>query len=78
MTQRDPHPDNKLIDEMAEESLGAGAQQDRSGGNLARNIATQDEEQTAGGGDPEPTRVNKSDKPNQGASPNPRDGTDLG
>lgn len=41
MTKRDPHPDNELIDRMAEG--GAPGQQSRSGGNVARDVGTRAE-----------------------------------
>lgn len=44
MTKRDPHPDNDLIDSMAEDSGGSTAQNDRSGGNLARDVGTRAEQ----------------------------------
>ena len=74
--KRDPHSDNELIDEMQEE--GAPSQGNASGGNLQRAIGARDEEKTAGGASPEPTQVNKSDKPGDGAAPLPRDRADLG
>jgi hypothetical protein len=76
MTRRDPHSDNELIDEMNDE--GVPSQGGRSGGNLQRNIASRDELKIADGSSPEPTSVHKGDKANDGASPNPADGTDLG
>lgn len=38
------------------------AQSGTGGGNIARDIGSRDEERTATGGDPEPTRVTKQDK----------------
>jgi hypothetical protein len=41
MTQRDPHADNELIDQMAEEAGGgASMQNDTRGGNLARDVGS--------------------------------------
>lgn len=40
----------------------AEAQSGTGGGNLARDVGSRDEERTAAGGDPEPTRVTKQDK----------------
>jgi hypothetical protein len=40
----------------------APGQGSSAGGNLARDIGSRDEERTARGGDPEPTRVTKQDK----------------
>jgi hypothetical protein len=57
---RDPHPDNALIDDIISEPA---AQSGRSGGRLAEEIASRDEERWATGGDPEPTRPTKGDKP---------------
>ena len=41
MTERDPHPDNELIDELTAEA--APGQADSAGGNVARNIGKRDE-----------------------------------
>ncbi|MEV5032637.1 hypothetical protein MRBLMC3_001840 [Sphingobium sp. LMC3-1-1.1] len=41
---------------------GPEADSGSGGGNLARDIGSRDEERTATGGDPEPTRVTKQDK----------------
>jgi len=38
------------------------AQSGRSGGTVATDIGSRDEERTASGGEPEPTRVTKKDK----------------
>ena len=75
-TQRDPHSDNELIDQVEEPATPA--QSGTSGGNMARSVSSRDEEKTATGGDPEPTGVHKGDKANDGAAPLPRDRTDLG
>jgi len=75
-TKRDPHADNELIDEAEEPATPA--QSGTSGGNMARSVSSRDEEKTAFGGDPEPTGVHKGDKADDGASPNPRDGTKIG
>lgn len=40
----------------------APAQSGSGGGGLARDVGSRDEEKTASGGDPEPTRVTKQDK----------------
>jgi len=64
MTKRDPHADNELIDSMEDEAGGATAQNDRSGGNLARDVGTRAEEKATEGhleGD-EVDRVRGSDK----------------
>ena len=42
MTERKPHGDNALIDEMEDESV-PNAQLDRSGGNVARTVGTRAE-----------------------------------
>ena len=42
MTERKPHGDNALIDEMEEDSAPT-AQLDRSGGNVARTVGTRAE-----------------------------------
>lgn len=42
----------------SERDIQSGA----GGGNVARDIGSRDEERTATGGDPEPTRVTKQDK----------------
>ena len=59
-TPRDPHADNELIDQMVEE--GGGGQSGTSGGRVAADVGSRDEQRTAEGGDPEPTRATKSDK----------------
>ena len=40
----------------------APGQGSAAGGNTARDVGSRDEEKTARGGDPEPTRVTKQDK----------------
>lgn len=65
MANRDPHSDNALIDSMEDEAGAATAQNDRSGGNLARDIGTRSEQKEVEGhleGD-EVDRVRGSDKP---------------
>ena len=47
MPERDPHSDNELIEAMEENAGGATAQNDRSGGNLARDIGSRAEQRTA-------------------------------
>ena len=67
MPERDPHPDNNLIDAMEEDAGGATAQNDRSGGNLARDIGTRAEQRTVEDhltGD-EVDRAKGSDNPGQ-------------
>lgn len=70
MTERNPHPDNELIDDLTADAGGSStAQNDRSGGNLARDIGTRAEERTAQGtlsGD-EVDRAKGSDNPQQDA-----------
>lgn len=47
MTQRDPHPDNELIDAMAEEAGGGSTMQnDTRGGNLARDVGSRAEQKS--------------------------------
>ena len=46
MPERDPHSDNELIDSMEYNAGGATSQNDRSGGNLARDIGTRAEQRT--------------------------------
>ena len=67
-TSRDPHADNALIDELAEEATPSHS--GASGGTLQRSLANRDELQTAEGADPTPTSVHKSDKANDGDEPN--------
>ena len=67
-TRRDPHSDNELIDEAEENSTTA--QGGTSGGNLQREIGAFDEEATATGADPQPTSVQKGQKPRDGDEPN--------
>ncbi len=67
MTNRDPHADNDLIDSMQQDSGGSTAQNDRSGGNLARDVGTRAEQRTAEGkleGD-EVDRAKGSDNPRE-------------
>jgi hypothetical protein len=49
--------DSDLHDDPPAPGQGSAA-----GGNTAREIGSRDEERTARGGDPEPTRVTKQDK----------------
>jgi len=56
---RDPHPDNDLIEEA---DVELAAQSGRSGGRVAEEIASRDEEKSALGADPERTGVTKSAK----------------
>ena len=56
---RDPHADNALIDGITSEP---GAQSGRSGGRVASEIASRDEEKSAFGADPKPTRAVGGDK----------------
>lgn len=58
-TPRDPHPDNALIDAIISEP---DAQSGSSGTRMSEQIASRDEERSAFGGDPEPTRVTGQDK----------------
>lgn len=69
MPKRPPHPDNDLIDEQT--GLPTPSQGGSSGGNIAPNVGERDELKQAMGGDPEPTQVNKSDKPAKGDMPTP-------
>jgi len=66
MTERKPHGDNALIDEMEEDSV-KDAQLDRSGGNVNRTVGTRAELNEARGnleGD-EVERAVGSDNPDQ-------------
>ena len=47
MPERDPHADNDLIDSMEENAGGSTQQNDRSGGDLARDVGTRAEQRTA-------------------------------
>jgi hypothetical protein len=49
MTKRDPHPDNELIDELT--AGGAAGQQSTSGGNVARQVGSRAELDSALEGD---------------------------
>ena len=62
--QRDPHPDNELIDDALENRMPSHG--GSSGGNLARQVGERDEWVHATGQDASVTRVRKSDKPKQG------------
>lgn len=72
-TKRDPHADNDLM----EDDLPVPSQGGSSGGDLQREIGSLDEEATATGADPQPTSVQKGQKPRDGDEPNlpNRDGT---
>ena len=72
-TKRDPHADNDLM----EDDLSTPSQGGSSGGDLQREIGSLDEEATATGADPQPTSVQKGQKPRDGDEPNlpNRDGT---
>jgi len=71
--RREPHADNDLIDD----DLPTPSQGGSSGGDLQREIGSIDEESTATGADPQPTSVQKGQKPRDGDEPNlpNRDGT---
>lgn len=66
-SKRDPHSDSELIDQLTDDSTPS--QSGRSGGDMQRDLASRDELATAGGDDPQPTSVHKSDKPNDGDEP---------
>ena len=68
MTDRkpDPHSDTDLIDN----DLPTPSQSGSSGGDLQREIGSLDEEATATGADPQPTSVQKGQKPGDGDEPN--------
>jgi hypothetical protein len=66
MTERKPHPDNELIDQMEQDSLPT-AQQGSSGGDVARTVGTRAELHAAEGqleGE-EVERATGSDNPEQ-------------
>ncbi|GGD95311.1 hypothetical protein GCM10011515_13940 [Tsuneonella deserti] len=65
MTERKPHPDNELIDSLEQGSGGSTAQNDRWGGNLARDVGTRSEERSLEGNlvGEEVDRVKGSDNP---------------
>lgn len=64
---RDPHFDNDIIDRA--DDLPTPSQGGSSGGDLQREIGALDEEATATGADPQPTSVQKGQKPHDGADP---------
>lgn len=69
MTKRDPHSDNELIDSMQDGAGGSTTQNDRSGGNLARDVGTRAEQREAQGtleGD-ETDRPHGADNPDRDA-----------
>jgi hypothetical protein len=66
-TRRDPHADNDVIDQA--DHLPTPSQGGSSGGDLQREIGAFDEEATATGADPQPTSVQKGQKPRDGADP---------
>lgn len=61
----DPHSDTGLI----EIDLVTPSQGGSSGGDLQREIGSLDEEATATGADPQPTSVQKGQKPGDGDEP---------
>ena len=63
--KRDPHADNDLL----EDDLPTPSQGGSSGGEIQREIGALDEEATATGADPQPTSVQKGQKPHDGADP---------
>ena len=65
--KRDPHSDEDLL-EIGE--LETPSQGGSSGGDLQREIGSLDEESTATGADPQPTSVQKGQKPRDGDEPN--------
>lgn len=65
MTERKPHPDNALIDEMEQE--GAVGQQGTSGGNVARTVGARSEEHGATE-DPGVERATGKDNPAENAA----------
>ena len=67
MTDRDrPDDDSDIIDRETE--LPTPSQGSASGGDLAREVGQRDEDKTATGESDQVTRVQKSDKPAEGAS----------
>jgi hypothetical protein len=65
--RRDRHADNDLIDKA--DDLPVPSQGGSSGGDLQREIGSLDEEATATGADPQPTSVQKGQKPRDGDEP---------
>ena len=65
MTERKPHPDNALIDDMEQE--GAVGQQSTSGGNVARTVSARAEEHGATK-DPGVERARGQDNPAEDAA----------
>lgn len=65
MTERKPHPDNALIDEMERE--GAVSQKGTSGGNVARTVGARAEEHGATE-DPSVERATGKDNPAENAA----------
>ena len=61
MTERKPHSDNALIDELEEEG-GAPSQGGRSGGDVARDVGTRAEPNRATG-EPDRERPTAQDHP---------------
>ncbi len=65
MTERKPHPDNALIDELQEEGPEPG-QGGRSGGNVNRDVGTRAELNRATG-EPDRERATGEDNPDEDA-----------
>lgn len=64
--RREPHADNDLMDS----DIPTPSQGGSSGGDMAREIGSLDEEKVATGADPQPTSVHKGMKPRSGDEPN--------
>lgn len=62
MTERNPHPDNKMIDELETDGGGATGQSGSSGGSLKRDVGTRSEMHDAAG-EPRSERPHAQDHP---------------
>ena len=66
----DRKPDAHSDTELMEDDLPTPSQGGSAGGDLQREIGVLDEEQAATGADPQPTSVQKGQKPGDGDEPN--------
>ena len=62
MMSEQPNRSQGRDDSDLDNDVPVGGQSGAGGGNTARDVGSRDEERTATGGDPEPTRVTKQDK----------------
>ena len=69
MNTTKPDERTAVIDESQDAGSGGGGQGSSSGGNLAREVGQRDELKNLEDEDPQPTGVDKRDKPEDGDLP---------